>query len=161
MLLRQDKYREGLNIMVWLMSAHIVALSVWCAGLLYLPGLLSLEARHNDPSEHSRLRVLIRFTYVGITSPAAVLAVITGASLVYAGTAQGTWLAAKLTAVTAMALFHWYCGHMLSVLGHESHDRRPKQMNPWVAVVPAALILVVLWLVLAKPTLWDLTGGTT
>ena len=147
--------------MVWLMSAHIVALSVWCAGLLYLPGLLSLEARHHTASEHSRLRVLIRFTYVGITSPAAVITIITGASLVYVSAAHGNWLAAKLTVVTAMALFHWYCGHMLFVLGHESHRRKGKKMNPWLALIPAVLVTFILWLVLAKPALWDLMGGTT
>ena len=140
--------------MAWLMGLHVSALVIWCAGLLYLPGLYSLQPSLRERIEFHRLQVMSRMAFVAIASPAAVIAILSGTALVYVGGASGGWLAAKLTVVAFMAIFHAYCGHMLARLGHESRPRRSYRVQPWLAIAPVLMIGLVLWLVLDKPVLF-------
>ncbi len=138
--------------MVWLKALHITALTIWCAGLFYLPGLLMLHPRTRDRDSFHRLRIMTRYSFIILISPAAVIAIISGTALVYVRGAQGDWLAAKLVAVALMVFFHLYCGNQLGALRRRND---PKHRPAWVylslVIVPSVLIPVVLWLVLAKP----------
>lgn len=142
--------------MAWLKSLHIITLSIWCAGLLYMPGLLALHAHTHDPAAFHRLRVMSRYTFVVLISPAAVIAIISGTALVYPSGASGLWLAGKLSVVTMMVMFHLYCGHMLAELRPGAEPRR--RFRGWLVVLPALFIPIVLWLVMAKPSLATLLG---
>jgi putative membrane protein len=137
------------------MALHIAALAIWCAGLVYLPGLYAMDTRMEQQKRARRqLRIMSRFAFLGIASPAAIFAIITGTALVYATGASGNWLAAKLTVVAALSAFHVYCGHLLAALGHEGTRKKRYDFGPWLVLVPVALIAIVLWLVLAKPPLF-------
>lgn len=138
--------------MAWLMSLHVVLLIVWSAGLFYIPALCSVDSRNRDRIAARHIRIMTRFVFVAVASPAAVLTIVTGGVLVYVTGASGDWLAAKLTVVALMAVFHGYCGHMLTLLGHEGEKKkRTHSLSVWLIGVPALLVPVVLWLVLAKP----------
>lgn len=141
--------------MVGLKALHIVALVIWCGGLFYLPGLFMLHPRAMDGATYHRLRMLTRFTFAFIVSPAAIIAIISGTALVYLRNAGGEWLMWKLLLVTLMVFFHLYCGGLVAQL------RDPKAHGrAWSAallVVPSILIPLVLWMVLGKPQ-WLLTG---
>lgn len=140
--------------MAWLMGMHIVPLLVWSAGLFYIPVLCSIDTRRVDRVRLRHLRIQTRFVFVAIASPAAVLTIVSGGVLVYVTDAVGDWLAAKLTIVALMAMFHGYCGHMLALLGHEGkRGKRFNSLSVWLLVAPTMLISTVLWLVLAKPAL--------
>src|SRR5690606_3654654 len=75
--------------------------------------LRSFPTRRSSDLEFHRIRVMSRVAFVGIASPAAVIAIISGSALVYTLDASGGWLAAKLTVVAFMAIFHAYCGHKI------------------------------------------------
>lgn len=139
--------------MAWVMFLHVAALAVWGAMLLYMPMMFSVD--HDEGGQSAkRARILSRFAFIALASPAAVLAIITGCGLVYLTQATGSWLAAKLAVVSLMAAFHVYCGRMLTHLGHEgTHKRRRRSTGLWLICVPLILIPTVLWLVLAKPVL--------
>ncbi|WP_144631113.1 CopD family protein [Bordetella genomosp. 13] len=146
--------------MAWLMALHIAALTVWSAALLYLPVMFSVDQEASTATT-KRLRVMSRFAFVGLASPAAVLAILSGSGLAWLAQAGGSWLAAKLSVVALMACFHVYCGRLLAQLGHEgSHKKRRRAATAWLIVVPLVLIPTVLWLVLAKPTLVTDAEGT-
>ncbi len=140
--------------MAWLMGVHIAALAIWCAGLVYLPGLYAMDAHKPHHGTRRQVRIMSRFAFLGIASPAAIFAIITGAALVYATGASGSWLAAKLTVVAALSAFHAYCGHLLAALGHEGSQQKRYPFGSWLVLVPVVLIAIVLWLVLAKPSLF-------
>lgn len=140
-------------MMAGLMFLHVAALAIWCAALLYLPVVFSVNQglRRNAAI---RIRIMSRLAFIGVASPAAVLAILSGTALVYFTQASGSWLAAKLLLVSLMAAFHVYCGRTLSSLGHEGHHkRRQRSAGRWPLAVPLLLIPAVLWLVLAKPAL--------
>jgi len=133
----------------WLKALHIASLLAWCAGLLYLPGLFA-ASRGADMARLRRVHMAMRFTFVAVTSPAAIVAILSGAALAAVTAAQGGWLLAKLGAVTAMVVFHLYCGHLVTLLDTSPRlGRRPR--SSWLAGVPAALMAAVFWLALAKP----------
>lgn len=141
--------------MAWLMGLHVVLLIVWSAGLFYIPALCSMEGGNNDRITARHTRIMTRFVFVAVASPAAVLTIVTGGVLVYATGASGDWFAAKLTVVALMAVFHGYCGHMLTLLGHEgTHKKKIHSLSVWLIGIPVLLISTVLWLVLAKPVLF-------
>jgi uncharacterized membrane protein len=142
--------------MPWIKFVHLAALLAWCASLLALPLLLALFPRTEGKVSRRRLRAATRFVYIALASPAAVLAVVSGTALIHLMNVYAPWFFAKLTLVAAMVLFHAGCGKLILVL-----RERPRMWSPGLllatAAVPVALILGVLWLVLAQPALGPLS----
>ena len=138
--------------MAWLKALHIVTLLAWSASLFYLPGLFAAFRRAQGKREVQHLHMMTRMVFVVIASPAALLAIISGTALVAFTGVAGEWLAFKLTAVGLMVMFHLYCGHLVALL-----DERPRlrgvRVRLGLLVVPAVLVPLVLWLVMAKPVL--------
>ncbi len=139
--------------MAWLKALHITFLILWSVGLLYMPALFAAYASVRDREERKRMRIITRFTFIVIASPAAVLAIITGTALVYATAIQGSWLPAKLAVVALMGFFHVYCGQRVVTL-ETGRDIERRSFHIALVIVPFTLISTVLWLVLAKPALW-------
>ncbi len=139
-------------MIAWVKGLHIACLLIWCAGLVYLPLLLARHDHTMSPAEFNRLRMMTRFTYVVVASPAAILAILLGSALIPMRDVTEGWFALKLVAVAGLALFHAHCGAMLSRLGHET-GRRPYSISMGQTLIPVLLIAVALWLVLAKPDL--------
>lgn len=138
--------------MPWIKFVHLAALLSWCASLLALPSLLALCPVTEGKVSRRRLRAATRFVYIALASPAAVLAVVSGTALIHLMNVYAPWFFAKLTLVAAMALFHAGCGKLILVLREQPRIWPPGLLLA-TAAVPLALILGVLWLVLAQPAL--------
>ncbi|MCG6118555.1 MAG: CopD family protein [Aquimonas sp.] len=130
---------------------HIAAVSVWAAGLLYLPGLFAAHPEcAGSATEFRRLRHQSRLVYVALMSPAAVIAVITGTVLVFLASAIGGWLVLKLAVVTGMVLLHVHMGRLLGLLLENPLLRTP--LTHRLLILPAALLVTaVITLVSWKP----------
>lgn len=137
-------------VTTWLKVAHIVTLALWAGGLFALPILLALQPDEPERAAYLRLRAMSRFAYTTLISPAAILAIITGSTLIPLADVDGSWLALKLTGVAGMALFHALCGHLLSELRFEPDAHRPALLQALI-VVPLVLVPGVLWVILARP----------
>jgi protoporphyrinogen IX oxidase len=135
--------------LAWVKGIHIITLVIWCAGLLYLPGLFVIHCEPKPLRPFHRLRAMSRFSYIVITTPAAIIAVISGAALIWLADISGGWLPIKLTVVAMLVGYHTLCGHLLSQL-REPEGYKPKLLLSLI-VVPVLLVPIVLWLVLAKP----------
>lgn len=137
--------------MAWVKALHISGLLVWCAGLLYFPGLLASHARLAEGEDFVRIRRASRFAHNAVVSPAAVIAIGAGTALLFLspGVLQG-WMFLKLACVGVLAMAHVYYGHLLGTLA--SRGVSPPRRLLWVvwgAVLAA--ITAILALVLAKP----------
>lgn len=139
---------EGLT--AWFKVIHIVTLLFWAGTLFYLPSLLAAHADTSRRTAFFRLRALTRYTYLGVASPAAILAIISGAVLIQLADAIGGWLFLKLTTVALMVAFHVLCGSLVSALAWEPEKYASPSLT-WLVVIPAVLVPVTIWLVLAKP----------
>ncbi|HWP19401.1 MAG TPA: CopD family protein [Burkholderiaceae bacterium] len=135
--------------MPWLKFLHIVALVLWCASLLYLAAALVASTRSmpHDPAPGLPLRPI--FTLAA--TPAALFAIASGTAVFVADFTLGVWLVAKLTAVAGLVLVHAWCG-VLTIRreqGDDVHAIRRRASTAGIAGL--CLILLILWLVLAKP----------
>lgn len=130
---------------------HIAAIVAWAAGLLYLPGLF---ARHPGAADSEagfkRLRHQTRLVYVGLMSPAAVIAVASGTVLVFLAASLGGWMVLKLIVVSAMAMLHTYFGRLMGLL-YADPKRRPAFVHLLMLVPVLGLVLGTIYLVSAKP----------
>lgn len=135
----------------WVMATHVVTLGTWSAALLVLAGLYASAPPHRERSAVARHRVMCRYVFVMLASPAAVLTIVSGAALAWLRGADGFWLPAKLTVVAMLAFYHAYCAKLLDKQGLESEHVRPHRHHPLLIAVPLVLIGTIFVLVLAKP----------
>lgn len=141
-------------------ALHIAALSIWCAGLVMLPVLMHAYGRGpaiRTQAGYTEFRWLTHYGYIALLTPAAVVAVSAGTVLIFLQEVLDIWMMVKLLAVTGMVLVHAWLGHLVVVAGEGNGAYNlPPVAVALVVVLP--LIAVVLWLVLAKPTLEDLVA---
>lgn len=139
---------------------HIAALALWCAGLLALPIMLHLHGRGPQvrrQAGYAAFRLLTHRAYTRVVTPAAVVAIAAGSTLIVLLRVIDPWMLAKLAVVSCMVLLHVWLGHLVDRSGAGRAHLR--MLPPLVGLVTALpLIGTVLWLVLAKP---DLSGLIT
>ena len=138
-------------MIAWLKVVHVLALIVWCAGLLALPGLFVHRSRLSDIAA-AELHRLTRTLFIKITSPAAFVAVVAGTWLLFLREAFTAWMMLKLVVVGLLVVIHIRSGYLILNLfrahGHYAAWRR------WIMTTATlATITGILTLVLAKPEL--------
>lgn len=137
--------------MIWVKLVHVAAIAIWSAGLLCLPGLYTRQAHAPD----NRLKAALRFLYVAVVSPAAFVAIGSGAVLVFLRESFEVWFSVKLALVGGLVI-----GHILAGLALIRLFEQEQAYAPWRSMADtglAALIVVaILTVVLAKPDFPDL-----
>jgi protoporphyrinogen IX oxidase len=152
-------------ITVYLKAVHIAALIVWCGGLLVIPALFAKRGKADTDPELWHLQGFTRFLYVGITSPAAFIAVASGTGLIFAREVFTAWFAMKLLAVGALVIVHVRIGFV--VLKVFDEGKTYSLLRCMTATGIAATVMsTILWLVLMKPAIeigplpeWATTPG--
>ena len=132
-------------------SLHILLVTIWFAGLFYLPRIfvnLAMVAPVST-AERERLILMARKLY-RFMLPLAVLAIATGLWMWLGYGVGGGWLHAKLAVVLVLAGYHHGCGRLLRRFeagqNHRSHR--------WFRVfneAPVLLLVVAVILVVLKP----------
>lgn len=136
--------------MLWLKFLHIGGIAVWVAGLLYLAALLFGHNKVRDQQDFARVRMGSRFAYMGLISPAAVVAIGAGGALLFVSDALHPWMFVKLIAVGVLVGAHMQYGYVLTHLADEE-TRGPTLRIIAVAWAICASVTAILYLVLAKP----------
>lgn len=131
---------------------HIAALVTWCASLLYLPALIA--GIHTEQIEivepQHKYGSVARFVFTHIATPAALIAIFSGTGVFLFNRTVEVWLIAKLTLVTGLVIAHGFAGLLLL----HTQDPSTKPVRGWcwlLSGVSAALMLAIVWVVLAKP----------
>lgn len=143
-------------IVAWVKAVHIAALILWCASLIGLPLLLAKHREDEPQAVYARLRRLTHGAYVRIVTPAAVVAIAAGTALIFLRGTFAPWLFAKLVAVGLLVALHALIGHTVVSMSERRGEYVPPGPVPLV-VATLATMSAVLFLVLAKPVMPDLT----
>lgn len=142
--------------MLWFKTFHIFFVVSWFACLFYLPRLYVNLASTIDQSQREmligmqhRLIKMMQFTLWGTVISAGLLVYSMAQSQWLTYLQQG-WLLAKLLLVMVLIGYHFWCIkiHHNFKKGNEHHS------HVWFRLfneVPALLLLVVIYLVVAKP----------
>lgn len=95
---------------------HVAAIAVWVGGLLSMPYLIWQRhglLRARGPDEVHRLHRIVRLVHIGLVSPAAVIAVISGTALIFLRETYGMWFWVKLIFVAVLVLAHNFANRSL------------------------------------------------
>ncbi len=132
--------------MLWIKSAHLIAVIAWLAGLFYLPRIFVHYAEGAARGEDVRRLVIMASRLYGFMSLMGMLAVLLGLWLWLGFHDGGRWLEVKLLLVLGLLGYHGGCRVLLGRL------RRSAPMPSALALRllnEAALLLVVPIIVLA------------
>lgn len=135
--------------MLWIKALHIIFVTSWFAGLFYLPRLFVNHAAVNDAETMARLELMEHKLY-RFMLPLATLALAFGVWLMVGYGISGGWMHAKLTIVTLLIAYHWYCGKLMRdfKLGR---NKRSHVWFRWFNEVPVLALFAIVILVVVKP----------
>lgn len=128
---------------------HIAFFSVWFAGLLALPWIFGHHAASRSEVGIGPWERIERLVYFSVMTPAAVLAVIFGAWLMFYGFG-GAWLHVKLTLITVAVIFHLYCGTVMLTFIQNRNHRGPLYFRV-ISQMPLLLLIPIVFLAAVKP----------
>lgn len=136
--------------MVFIKFIHIIAISIWAAGLVSLPGLYVQRAHIRKDDDLFRLQKIVRFSYVQVLSPAAFIAIATGTVLTFLRHPFSEWFSMKLALVGAMVVIHVMTGLVIIRLFKDG-EIYPVWRFLLVTIVSALVVGGILFVVLARP----------
>ncbi len=142
--------------MLWIKSFHVFFVVSWFACLFYLPRLFVNHAMVEDSKEldlltgmENRLIKMMRFTFWGTVISAVALVYVIAQDQWKVYIQQG-WFVAKMALVGLLVFYHFWC----IKIHHNFKGQTEHRSHVWFRVfneVPAVILLVVIYLVLAKP----------
>lgn len=136
--------------MVFIKFIHIIAISIWAAGLVSLPGFYIQRTHVRNDDELFRLQKIVRFSYVQVLSPAAFIAIATGTALIFQRYPFSAWFSMKLALVGAMVVIHVMSGMVINRLFKDG-ENYPVWRFLLVMIVTVLVVGGILFLVLARP----------
>jgi len=135
--------------MLWIKSFHIIFVTSWFAGLFYLPRLFVNHAMVSDSATSDRLKLmeqkLFRFML-----PLALLAIGFGVWLWLGYGVLGHWMHAKLTLVTILVAYHFYCGKLINDFKRDENKRSHIWFR-WFNELPVIVLCFIVILVEVQP----------
>lgn len=135
-----------------ILSAHIVSVIAWMAGILYLPRLFVYHASAEPGSQTSEtFKIMERRLLKAIMTPAMLSSWIFGLWLaVTAGFFSMGWLHAKLLLVVLMSAIHGFLAVVVKDFAADRNQRSPLFFRV-VNEVPTLLMIAIVLLVIIKP----------
>jgi putative membrane protein len=141
--------------MLWFKAFHIIAMVCWFAALFYLPRLFVYHSMAEDKLSIERFKIMERKLYRGIGTPSMIATFIFGGMLIsyspeyYLASA---WFHIKLTLVLVLAAYHGLCGRMVKRFAADDNSKGHVYYR-WFNEFPVLILVVVVILVVVKPTL--------
>lgn len=133
-------------------AIHILSLGVWVGGLLLFPALLAERGNHAAGPALHRMHRRARFLYTAVLSPAAILAIASGTTLIFLREVYVPWLGAKLLLVAGLAMIHVFAARRIVEM-FQAEARPHPRLGALAFAATALLVAGTLSLVLAKPDL--------
>ena len=125
-----------MNTYLLLKSIHLIAVTSWMAGLLYLPRIFVYhsEAVENKKSEDlmSTFKVMERRLFIYITNPAMIASWIFGGLLVHTigvDNFGSLWLQLKLLFVVILTIYHFFLFQCLRKFAENNNFFSSKLMS--------------------------------
>lgn len=137
--------------MIWLKVLHIMAIASWSGLLLYLPAVAASNVHpRTHLADELKNEAFGRYLFTLAATPAALIAIASGTLLFLLDRNIAGWMLAKLFAVCGLVLCHVMCGWLVLRTEQEPTRSHPAVVVGVGAVAPI-FILIILWLVLARP----------
>lgn len=147
--------------MLWVLSLHIIFLSIWVAGAYFVPVILAGAGRHeNNFSEPPEgIDSMARFVYTHVATPAALISITAGSAVFLINQSANFWLLVKLTFVAILAAAHASLGLLIIRVERKQYAQVRAWSYAFIALL-STLIIIILWIVLAKPAVPEVIPWT-
>lgn len=141
-----------MNYYLWVKVLHGVSVISWMAGLLYLWRLYVYHAAETEPVVRTRLEMMERHLMRVVASPAAAVATLSGAWMLYLQPAllKAPSMHVKLTAVVLLIVNHVMAHRyrkQLAATPTAFHPRKFRLLNE----VPTVLMIIIVAMIIARP----------
>ena len=144
-----------------LKSFHVIFMVAWFAGLFYLPRLLVYHCETIDSNgktlDHlgnERFKIMERRLLRQITTPAALLTVISGLLLIsiqgIAWLINSTWMHLKIVMILGLIGYHAYISYQVHLFKHEKNDKT-STFYKVINELPVIALIVIVLLAIIKP----------
>jgi putative membrane protein len=139
-------------IYLWVKAFHIVGVISWMAGMLYLFRLYVYHAQETEPVVMERFKVMERRLLRAITTPAMVLSVATGATMLVLNPAllHQPFMQMKLVLVAGMLVMHGFGAAWRKRLVDEPHFK-PHKFFRVMNEIPTLLMIGIAILIIVRP----------
>ncbi|MBQ0728155.1 MAG: protoporphyrinogen oxidase HemJ [Thalassolituus oleivorans] len=140
--------------MLWVKAFHIIAVITWFAAIFYLPRLFVYHAAAEDTVSRERFKIMERKLYRGIMTPSMIVVLALGAWLISYSPRyyfiESHWMHAKLALVALLIVYHFYCGHLLTIF-RDDENQRSHVFYRWFNEIPVFMLIAIVILVVVKP----------
>ena len=139
--------------MAWLRAFHIVFVVAWFGGLFYLPRLFVYHAMTEDAAGNARFKLMERKLFFAIMTPAAVIAVVLGLTmlvLAWDAYTQTYWLWVKLVLVAGLVGYHVACFRLMQAFARDANPHSHRFYR-WFNEAPLAFLVAIVVLAEVKP----------
>jgi protoporphyrinogen IX oxidase len=142
---------------LWIKALHVLAIISWMAGMLYLPRLMVYHTETAVGStEDERFKIMERRLLKAITTPASVVALLTGGVLAFVNGYVDVWSYGNI----------WFWVKMLGVVAlFAAHGRLARHVREFagggrgysqryfriINEVPTVLMIVIVVMVIVRP----------
>ena len=146
-----------MNTYLLLKSIHLIAITSWMAGLLYLPRIFVYhsEAVLNNKSEDltSTFKVMEKRLFIYIMNPAMIVSWIFGGLLIYTigiDNLSSLWVQLKLLFVVILTIYHLFLFQCLRRFTENNNSFSPKFYRI-INEIPTVLLIAIIFIVVFKP----------
>ncbi|MHA4896748.1 protoporphyrinogen oxidase HemJ [Pedobacter sp. PWIIR3] len=146
----------------YILSVHIIFVVSWMAGLFYSVRLFIYHTEANDRPELERNILQREYEKIEaklwniITTPAMVLTVLAGATMVYIrqDLLSTPWFHVKLGFVILLLVYHFSCQHIMKQLKLGKFKHSSFKLRLWNEVATILLVAIVFTVVLKSAVDW-------
>jgi putative membrane protein len=134
-------------------SLHLIAVSSWMAGLLYLPRIFVYHSENNNEIISNVFKTMERKLFFYIMTPAMTLSWIFGLVLIHEiGFDQlgSLWLQLKLILVVILTAYHFYLGLLLNQFKVDQNKKTSKFYR-YINEIPTLMLILIVFIVIFKP----------
>lgn len=137
---------------LWVKAVHVMAVISWMAGMLYLFRLYVYHAQETNPDVMARFQVMERRLLRAITTPAMIVALITGGTMLWwqSELLAFTFMRAKLVLVLGMVVMHGLGARWRKQLLTAPHAR-PHQFYRVMNEIPTVLMIGIVIFIIVRP----------
>ena len=136
----------------WVKALHLISVTSWMAGLLYLPRLYVYHSQVvNNGAQALTFALMERRLLKAIMNPAMILSYVFGLWMLHMnpGLLSEPWMWVKLAAIVVMSYAHMYFGKLRKEL-EQGHSRNTKYYRYWNEV-PTVMMIIIIIMAVVEP----------
>ena len=147
---------------LYVKAIHIIFVVSWMAGLFYIVRLFIYHTEANERPAHERTILHKQFETMEsklwniITTPAMVLTVLAGATMIYLNPAllSANWMLVKLGFVAGLLGYHFICQGIIRQLKNGNFRWSSTKLRLWNEVATIFLVAIVFVVILKNAVDW-------